>query len=591
MAKTLPNGWIKTSLAEICLPVATIQPSDSPEVEYTYFDIGGIDNRTNTIAETKTVTGRSAPSRARQAIQQNDILFSTVRTYLRNVAIVEQDYPNPVASTGFAVIRPAEGICALFLFFQVLSDEFIGPLNALQSGSSYPAVRAKEVFSRPVLLPPSREQERIAEKLTGAFSALRRAETVTVRALNKVGRYRASVLDAAATGALTRDWRKVRRMKSDSPPESATALLKSLLTARRTLWESSELRRLRKRGKAQLGHKWKSRYREPISPNIDDLQNLPKGWTWATIDQLSWASGYGTSVKCTSEGKGPPVLRIPNIRSRSIDVSELKFATISRRSANIQYVAPGDLLVIRTNGSKDLIGRAAVFETQLKRNLGFASYLIRFRLVGDETLWSWLALAWDSGFIRTSIEAKAVSTAGQYNVSLSRLNGIAIPLPPPIEQRIILREVERRLLAADRLKKTLDHQHARSLATRQHLLHQAFTGQLVPHDPKDEPVPLKNIRATQESLREKQIGKRMANSKLRQRAKRGVLVEVLQAQTRPVTPEQLFREANFKPSDVDLFYRELKSLRSLLREQTLPNGKLWPRRPYILLQLKEGGKK
>src|SRR5260370_41857030 len=104
MPDKLPKGWAKTKLGEVCLPVASIQPEDSPETEFTYFDIGGIDNETNRIADTKTVTGRKAPSRARQALRKDDILFSTVRTYLRKIARVEHEYPNPVGSTGFAVI-------------------------------------------------------------------------------------------------------------------------------------------------------------------------------------------------------------------------------------------------------------------------------------------------------------------------------------------------------------------------------------------------------------------------------------------------------------------------------------------------------
>jgi type I restriction enzyme S subunit len=171
MPNELPQGWVRTILGEICLPVTSVQPNGSPDVNFTYFDIGGIDNRTNRILEKKIVIGRNAPSRARQAIQKGDILFSTVRTYLRKIARVEEDYTNPVASTGFAVIRPAEGVNSEFLFFQILSDEFLRPVNALQSGSSYPAVRAKDVFSQPISLPPTQEQERIATKLAAAMSA------------------------------------------------------------------------------------------------------------------------------------------------------------------------------------------------------------------------------------------------------------------------------------------------------------------------------------------------------------------------------------------------------------------------------------
>ena len=55
MPDELPKGWVKTNLGEICLPVETIRPKDSPDDEFTYFDIGGIDNERNCISDTKTV--------------------------------------------------------------------------------------------------------------------------------------------------------------------------------------------------------------------------------------------------------------------------------------------------------------------------------------------------------------------------------------------------------------------------------------------------------------------------------------------------------------------------------------------------------
>jgi len=86
MPKKLPKGWTKVRLADVCLPVATIRPEASPDVEFTYFDIGGVDNESNSIAEAKTLTGSNLPSRARQVVQKDDILFSNVRTYLRKIA-------------------------------------------------------------------------------------------------------------------------------------------------------------------------------------------------------------------------------------------------------------------------------------------------------------------------------------------------------------------------------------------------------------------------------------------------------------------------------------------------------------------------
>jgi type I restriction enzyme, S subunit len=592
MPEKLPKGWVKTNLGEVCLPVANIQPEDSPDTEFTYFDIGGIDNERNRISETKLVTGRSAPSRARQALRKDDILFSTVRTYLRKIARVESDYPNPVASTGFAVIRPAEDVSSQFLFFQVLSENFLQPLHALQIGSSYPAVRARNVFDQPILLPPTREQERIAAKLSAAFSAVERAETAARRAQKRLDRYRAAVLDAAVSGELSRTWRESQK-KEILVHDTGEILLQRFLVARRSRWEQAELRRFDAAAQTPKGDKWKLRYRELIPPQTDGLPEQPKRWAWISIDQLSWSSGYGTSVKCTYEGKGPAVLRIPNIRNRTIHFDDLKFATTSKEFDDDDFVAPGDLLLIRTNGSKDLIGRVAVVKDEPPRQCGFASYLIRFRLVGDKTVWSWIALAWDSSMLRSGIESRAATTAGQYNVSLSGLADLAVPLPPMDEQAEIVGEVERRMAAADRLQAALEQQLTRASATRQSLMHEAFSGRLVPQDPDDEPasVVLKNIRAAREKEAQNPRGKRMPKSKPKSKVVLRPLLDILREHREPMTPEQLFRDSGYqqefednecRQEIVDRFYEEL-------RQQVGPKGPVLEKRPdrnTVLLQVK-----
>jgi type I restriction enzyme S subunit len=186
MPDKLPSGWIKTTLREVCLPVSNIRPNDTPEKEFTYFDIGGIKSDRNRIVETKTVIGRVAPSRARQAVRQGDILFSTVRTYLKKIARLDRDYPNAVASTGFAVIRPADGVSSEFLFYQLLSERFLQPLHALQTGTNYPAVRSGDVLAQPIVVPPVSEQGRIVERLNLSLSAVERAERAILRARERL---------------------------------------------------------------------------------------------------------------------------------------------------------------------------------------------------------------------------------------------------------------------------------------------------------------------------------------------------------------------------------------------------------------------
>lgn len=575
MPDKLPEGWAKTILAEVCARVATIQPEDSPDTEFTYFDIGGIDNQSNRIVETKTVIGRDAPSRARQAVRKDDILFSTVRTYLKKIARIDQDYPNAVASTGFTVIRAAEGVSPQFLFSQVLSEDFLQPLHALQTGSSYPAVRDKDVFAQPIRLAPSREQERIVAKLDALLSRVAAGEAAARRALARLQRYRAAVLHAAVTGELTRKWRKTHK-----PEETGAQLLKRLLGERRAHWEEAELKRLHAAGSSPKGDKWKKRYAAPPELNATNLPSLPRGWTWAGLQQLGFiVGGLTKNPRRASLRTKLPYLRVGNVYANELRLDEVKTIGVEKEELDKLLLEKGDLLIVEGNGSKDQIGRLAIWDGSIEKCV-HQNHIIKVRLV-EKALGTWI-LSWLlSPPGRHHVEKVASSTTGLYTLSVGKVANLPIPLPPSTEQAEIGRQVDPRMTAADRLTTTLSRQLQRAQLTRQSLLRKAFAGNLVPQDPNDEPAPvlLERIRVAREAEANKPKAKRMPKSK--SKVVRRPLLDVLRSHKKPISPEQLFRESGFQQEFeeseyrheiVDEFYEQLRTL-------TGPRGPVTERRP------------
>ena len=164
-----------------------------------------------------------------------------------------------------------------------------------------------------------------------------------------------------------------------------------------------------------------------------------------------------------------------------------------------------------------------------------------------------------------------------------------MPIPSLAEQSEIVHEIEHRLSAADRLAATLDQQLDRAYTMRQSFFREALAGRLVLQDPKDEPAPvlLERIRVARQAESQKPKVKRMKKSKLSTTHR--PLLDILRENKKPIKPEQLFHKAGFKPSQVDLFYRELASLRDKLQLEK-PNAseaKSWPYRANVTLQLKE----
>lgn len=195
---------------------------------------------------------------------------------------------------------------------------------------------------------------------------------------------------------------------------------------------------------------------------------------------------YGTSIKCLYEGAGPPVLRIPNIASGRVDLTDLKFATSATADLSSFVVAEGDLLFVRTNGSRDLIGRVA--SVHRVEETAFASYLIRARPDPTKLDPRYALAALSTPAARALIEARAATTAGQYNLNLRALRSLPIPLPPVAEQQRIVAQLEQQLSVGDAMHESIMTTRGRSAALRRSILERAFAGELVPQEPHDEPA-------------------------------------------------------------------------------------------------------
>ena len=173
-----PDGW---GLADIA-SLAQVNPEQlasgtDPDYLLEYLDIGAIE-QPGIIGAGRTVRFADAPSRARRIVRKGDILVATVRPYLRNFARVREAPDNLVASTGYAVIRPGDGVDGRYLYQHVLSSGFVEYLKTRMIGSNYPAVTAHDVRSYRLSVPPLSEQRKIAAILSSVDDAVEKTQAV-----------------------------------------------------------------------------------------------------------------------------------------------------------------------------------------------------------------------------------------------------------------------------------------------------------------------------------------------------------------------------------------------------------------------------
>jgi len=202
-----------------------------------------------------------------------------------------------------------EFIYPLWVKYFLLSDNFQKPLTLL-SRSAQNGFNKKELAPMPVQLPPKNEQKRIANKIETLQAKSNKAKKTLETARPLLDKLRQSILASAFQGDLTADWRK-----KNSDVEPASVLLESIRVERRNKWEETEFAKMRTKGKEPKDDKWKSKYKAPELVDTSDLQKLPNGWCWASVDEISYFVQYGSSSKTNENDKDIPVLRMGNIQN------------------------------------------------------------------------------------------------------------------------------------------------------------------------------------------------------------------------------------------------------------------------------------
>jgi type I restriction enzyme S subunit len=165
----IPSTWCWCRGKTIFLPMQSTKPAS----DFIYIDVDAVNNKTNTIDNPKNIQLKAVPSRATRKLECNNVLFSMVRPYLRNIAIVNEQYSNAIASTGFYVIRPTVALYPQYLFRLMLSSYVVDGLNKFMKGENSPSINNNHIEDYLYPLPPINEQKRIIEQLDLLFQQLR----------------------------------------------------------------------------------------------------------------------------------------------------------------------------------------------------------------------------------------------------------------------------------------------------------------------------------------------------------------------------------------------------------------------------------
>lgn len=460
---TLPKGWKTERFGELNNFVSkNITPDKNSSETFELYSVPAFPTGNPEYQQGKEIGS------TKQAVLPDDVLVCKINPRINRVWVVRQKSKSrQIASSEWIVFRN-EKIFPDFAKYYFFSPMFRDMLCEDVSGVGGSLTRARpQIVSRlPVVFPSALdEQKRIVAKLDRLLAKVDSCRAHLDRAAKAIKRFRQSVLNAAVTGELTEEYRESQKKNN----ESASQLLTRILNERREAYQKACEQAMR----GEL--KKPKKIHEAVESDVDLTFQLPESWVATVFGNIVYDFCYGTSEKSDYNYNGIPVVRIPNVLSKYLDFSDLKFLENSRVLENNQ-ILENDILIIRSNGSKELVGKSCIVP-KLNKNVAFASYLIRIRPILVESGFVFLLL--NSAVVKNQLFAQAKSSAGINNINTVQLASLRIPLPPLEEQQKIVERVESIFRWADKLKDEVDAARERVDKLTASILAKAFRGELV----------------------------------------------------------------------------------------------------------------
>lgn len=195
------DKWKTVKIGSVLIKASTENPNNNPNIEYSYIDISSINSEKYEIVSPKILLGKNAPSRARKSIQIGDIVFATTRPNLKNIAILENEYINPIASTGFCVLRCNPiFICNKYLFYFLITQTLQDAIIPFIRGAQYPAISDSDLLSVNIPIPPTLERQKsIIKKLDDLFEKIDKSTLLLEENLKHSKALMGSILDEVFT--------------------------------------------------------------------------------------------------------------------------------------------------------------------------------------------------------------------------------------------------------------------------------------------------------------------------------------------------------------------------------------------------------
>lgn len=424
----LPDGWVWGRGRTLFLPMESTRPSGEA---FIYIDVDAVNNQTHRVDNPKRILTLEAPSRASRKLHESDVLFSMVRPYLRNIALISKELSDAIASTGFYVITPSVGIYSKYLYYLVLSPYVVDGINAFMKGENSPSVNNGHIENFIYPLPPLAEQERIVAKIEELMPWVEqygKAQSELDQLNNSIqGRLRKSVLQYAIEGKL------VPQQAEDG---SAEELLAEIQAEKQRLYTAGKLKK-KDLARSTIFRAEDGMYYEQGGKTITCIDEeipfaIPKSWCWVTIGNLFQHNNGKQLNKENSLGTLMSYITTSNLYWDGFKLDKLKKMPFTEQEIERCQAIKGDLLVCEGGD----IGRARIWTYDYPIMLQNHIHKLRAYLPVCTKYFYYIFYLYN---LTGAIRGKGIGIKG---FSSRALHATRLPLPPLAEQERIAKKLD-----------------------------------------------------------------------------------------------------------------------------------------------------
>ncbi|WP_088210553.1 restriction endonuclease subunit S [Shewanella sp. Shew256] len=486
----LPVGWEWVKLGEI----GHDHGQKTPDSLFTYIDVGAINKEMGFIDSPTVISATDAPSRARKIVKSGTVIYSTIRPYLLNIAVIDRDIsPEPIASTAFAIIHPFEGILSSYVYRYLRSPCFVSYVENVQTGVAYPAINDKQFFNGIIPIPPTEEQHRIVAKVDELMALCDQLELQTDASIEAHQQLVTVLLDslllppataegslqspsATAEGSLINsaaddflaNWARISdHFDTLFTTEASIDALKQTILQLAVMGKlvpqdpndepASVLLERIAAEKARLVKEKKIKKDKPLPAITDDEKpfSLPKGWEWCRFeDVVDIQSGITKGRKLVGrELKTIPYLSVANVQRGYLSLENVKEIDLPVDELEKYAVEKGDLLITE-GGDWDKVGRTAIWRSELPY-MAHQNHVFKARPFLSEQSETWLEMYLNGPFARDYFAGSSKQTTNLASINKTQLRACLIAVPPAGEKQQITAKVDELMAICDQLKQRL----------------------------------------------------------------------------------------------------------------------------------------